>query len=125
MLEAMKLDTDQTFSQFLKKELGLKGITNKEFILTKRHYSNVSLYSEDPSQNYYRNDKFVIGLELQENELNSVLRILSLLYKDASTHEALLLVRAIVTFCHKKGITISKGRPKGESRVVTAPADVY
>lgn len=31
----------------------------------------------------------------------------------------------MVTFCHKKGITISKGRPKGESRIVTITSELY
>lgn len=62
---------------------------------------------------------------MQEKELNSVLRILSLLYRNATKDEILLLVKVIVAFCNRKGIVISKGRSRGENRVVTIPMELY
>ena len=83
------------------------------------------MLAEDPNQSYYFNDKFSIGLELREKELDSVLRILSLLCKDATSDEILLLVRAVVNFCHKKGWSIGKGRPKGEESTVNISTGLY
>ena len=121
----MKLDTNKTFPQFLKKELGLASIPKKEYGLNKRHYPCSALFSNDPSQTYYKNDKFLLGVELSENEFMYTLRLHTLLLNEASWEEIILLIRAIVDFCDKKGISMLKGRPKGESKNVTVSSQLY
>lgn len=121
----MKANTEQTLSQFLLKELGMKLTSKKDFLLTKRLFSHVALLSQDPSQTYYRNDKFVVGLELREKELDSALRMCSLWYRKATQEDILLLVKAVASFCHKKGWSIARGRPKEEAETVTISAELY
>jgi len=62
---------------------------------------------------------------VEEGEFTSTLRLLSLLFAEASEEEIILLVKAVVMFCHKKSIEISRGRPKGESKDVTVPVELY
>jgi len=61
--EEMRATTDITLPSFFKKVLGLKSLSKKEFGLHRRHYSNIALISEEHSQIYYRNDKFMVGTE--------------------------------------------------------------
>jgi len=48
-----------------------------------------------------------------------------LFFNDASQEEVLLLVNVVTNFCYKKGITISRGRPKGETKNVTVSSEFY
>ena len=35
------------------------------------------------------------------------------------------MVKAICEFCHKKGWSIAKGRPKGEAKAITITSELY
>jgi hypothetical protein len=65
-------------------------------------------------------------LDLKEAESGSTLRILSLFSKkNATPEEIVLLIKTIVSFCHKKGWGICKKRPKREAKKVTILPELY
>lgn len=66
-----------------------------------------------------------MGADFHETDFGSSAWIITLLFKDASQEEIMLLIKAVVAFCLKKGINISKGRPKGEAKAITIPGEFY
>jgi len=117
-------------SQFLKKELGLSSIAKKGIGIVKQRYSNIVLCSgeiEEFTCDWYKNDKFLLGLQEWNSGLDQDpwFKVTALLFKDACNDELVLLVRALVDFCHYKGIKMGKGRAKIEPTNITVDKDLY